>query len=172
INTARQAAQMNQYAGFARLAQQKKIDEGRQRHALSAGSYVPRAKVADGGHPSALGDHRGHPETKSGRKASLRLMPDGLPRAADALYFLQAEAGPIRDLPGRGCEGHAKQAGQQAQLSRVARPRTVDAADSVPGCHCTPMQNQFPPLASIPSTTPSGARAETRKPSSNWRTAW
>ena len=38
---ARQAAQMNQYAGFARLAQQKKIDEGRQRHALSAGSYVP-----------------------------------------------------------------------------------------------------------------------------------
>ena len=81
--------------------------------------------------PVPLGDDGGHAQGQRRGESALRVVPDGVARAADALHLLQAEAGAVGDLAGGGRESFAEQAVQQGELPRLARPRADRPQDQV-----------------------------------------
>src|SRR5262249_45072252 len=122
-------AQMEQHAVFFRVPEQHLIDVGFQRQPLTSGRQVAGAKIADDGDTGAFRDYRRHSQSEGGGKSTVRFMPDRMAGATDALDLLETQAGLVGDLTGRGGEGLAEQAVEQADLSYFKRPSRAGAQD-------------------------------------------
>ena len=114
----RHSAEMHENAVLAGLVEQQPIHQGRQRKTLTAGRDIARAEIADDRDARSLRHHRRHAHDQRRGETALRLVRERVPRAADALHFLQAEVRLVRDESCRRGEGFAQQPVKQSSLLR------------------------------------------------------
>ncbi len=89
----------------------------RQRRALATGGHIPAAKIGDGGDAGAAGDQVGVANLQSERMTDCarRLVPNGLPVAADRGHLLSAGAGLLQKLQGGLGKGQSQLVVQLAE---------------------------------------------------------
>src|SRR5438132_14259845 len=98
IDDARQPAEVQQQPALAGMAKQQMIGQRGERHSLSAGGDVARAKIADGGDAGTFSDDGGHAEGERRGESAIGIVPYGVSRTADALHARETEAGSVGDL--------------------------------------------------------------------------
>src|SRR5262249_10713553 len=87
-----------------------------QWYALTVRGEVARAKVADGRHSRALGDHRRHTEVERCGDSALRFLPKRLTGTTDALHALKTERRAIGHMPRRRRERFTQHPVQQSEV--------------------------------------------------------